>query len=57
MFLFHPIVPEGAPALDPVQIPTPSLAAGLFIKTRAGETIRAPIPYVYLNTSPVYHGC
>lgn len=44
MFLFHPIVPEGAPPLDPVVIPTPSLSAGLFIKTRAGETIRAPIP-------------
>ncbi len=44
MFLFHPIVPDGQAKLEPVPIPTPSLSAGLFIKTRAGETIRAPIP-------------
>ncbi|KAL8281523.1 hypothetical protein RQP46_006207 [Phenoliferia psychrophenolica] len=46
MYLFHPsppTSPSGA-TLAPLIIPSPSAAAGLYIKTRAGETIKAPIP-------------
>lgn len=45
MYLFHPAVEEGSNAsLDPLVIPSPSRDTGLFIKTRAGDIVRAVIP-------------
>ncbi|KAM0751902.1 Clavaminate synthase-like protein [Meredithblackwellia eburnea MCA 4105] len=44
MYLFHPEPTSSGTKLDPLIIPSPSESAGLFIQTRAGETVRAPIP-------------
>jgi hypothetical protein len=48
MFLFHPITEDGIKLrVDPLIIPSPSKSTGLYIKTRAGKTIKATIPYVF----------
>lgn len=44
MYLFHPTAATAA--LDPLIIPSPSASTGLYIKTRAGKTIKATIPCV-----------
>lgn len=51
MYLFHP--EQAGATLDPLIIPSPSRSTGLFIKTRAGKTVKATIPYVQgLDFSP-----
>lgn len=50
-FLFHPSPchsPSGA-LLPPLAIPSPSPQAGLYIKTRSGDTVKASIPYASLS--------
>ena len=44
MYLFHPVQTHSSKRLQPLIVPPPTSSAGLYIRTRAGQTIKASIP-------------